>query len=223
MHFAHALLGLAASASAIDVYFHNAGDCSGAAAVCSNINPNFCCTGDSQTVAYRGIPTNWHLNIEGYSGGGCRFTKFQSDVNGANWLCLPVNSRDHYTGTFYWFASRRRAEQANCTGSVKPDTLVLADGVTKYDIVGLEDAKVEKLVSVVFMLSMLAGERCHRAGMEGACQDHELTGLIFQALHCWYWSWGRGHARGLPGPAQVNHKLAAPRTRQISFGVMRPR
>jgi len=159
MHLTAVLLGLAASASAIDVYFHNAGDCSGAAAVCSNINPNFCCTGDSQTVAYRGIPTNWHLNIEGYSGGGCRFTKFQSDVNGANWLCLPVNSRDHYTGTFYWFASRRRAEQANCTGTVKPDTLVLADGVTKYDIVGLEDDRVEKLVSVDLHVALVYESR----------------------------------------------------------------
>jgi hypothetical protein len=58
MHFTHFLLGFVASASAIDVYFHNSGDCSGAASVCTGINPNICCTSNSPTVAYRGVPTN---------------------------------------------------------------------------------------------------------------------------------------------------------------------
>ncbi|KAK4171325.1 hypothetical protein QBC36DRAFT_199582 [Triangularia setosa] len=73
---------------------------------------------------------------------------------------MSVNSRDNYTGSRYAFASRRRAEDtcSSCTESVKPDTLVLADGITKYDIVGLDDVKVEELV------------------------NHELTGLLFHKL-----------------------------------------
>lgn len=35
-------------------------------------------------------------------------------------------------------------EDRNCTGSVKPDTLMLPDGTTKYNIVDLDDAKVEE-------------------------------------------------------------------------------
>lgn len=63
---------------------------------------------------------------------------------------MSVNSRPNYTGTFYWFAGRKRAENTACEGEVKPDTLVLADGTTKYDIVGLDDAKVDELVSTLF-------------------------------------------------------------------------
>ena len=147
MHFTQILLGFFASASAIDIYFHNSGDCSGSASVCTGVNPNICCTGDSPTVAYRGVPTNWHLNAQGFSGGGCGDPKWLGDLNGVDWYCMSVNSRDHYTGSYYWFVSRRRAEETNCTESVKPDTLVLADGTTKYDIVGLDDAKVQELVS----------------------------------------------------------------------------
>ncbi|KAK4126753.1 hypothetical protein N657DRAFT_668789 [Parathielavia appendiculata] len=151
MHFSHVLLGLVASASAIDVYFHGSSDCSGGAAVCTGINPNVCCTGNSVSVAYRGVPTNWHINAQGYSGGGCGSPKWLADINGQTWYCMTPNSRYNYTGSRYWFVSRRRAEDtcdSNCTESVKPDTLVLADGATKYDIVGLDDAKVEELLTI---------------------------------------------------------------------------
>jgi hypothetical protein len=179
MHFSHVLLGLIASASAIDVYFHNSGDCSGAATVCTGINPNVCCTGNSPTVAYRGVPTNWHLNAQGFSGGGCGSVKWSADINGVNWYCMTVNSRPNYTGSYYWFASRRRAEDSTCSESVKPDTLVLADGTTKYDIVGLDDAKVEELVSATYHL---------------ICHDHKLTSLVMQACYCWFRSWSRRDA-----------------------------
>lgn len=158
MHFTQVLLGLVASASAIDVYFHNSGDCSGAAAVCTGINPNFCCTGDSPTLAYRGVPTNWAINAYGFSNGGCGSPKWTSTIRGDSYLCMVVNSRPNYTGTYYTFANRRRAENTECEGSVAPDTLVLADGTTKYDIVGLDQAKVEELVSTLLSYCpLLAG------------------------------------------------------------------
>jgi hypothetical protein len=160
MHFTHVLLGLVASASAIDIYFHGSGDCSGAASVCSGINPNVCCTGNSPTVAYRGVPTNWHLTARGFSGGGCGSPKWTGNIQGANWYCMSANSRPNYSGANYQFASRRRAEDVECTESVKPDTLVLADGVTKYDIAGLDDVKVDELVSSSFFyLAPFAGRR----------------------------------------------------------------
>jgi hypothetical protein len=147
MHVTQVLLGLVASASAVDIYFHGSSDCSGAAAVCRNANPNFCCTGNSPSVAYRGVPTNWHLNAQGFSGGGCSTPKWLADIRGTSYYCMTPNSRDNYSDSYYWFVSRKRAEESTCEGSAKPDTLVLADGVTKYDIVGLDDAKVEELVS----------------------------------------------------------------------------
>ncbi|AEO66350.1 uncharacterized protein THITE_33101 [Thermothielavioides terrestris NRRL 8126] len=127
MHFSHILLGLVTSASAIDVYFWNGGDCSGSATVCTGINPNVCCAGTDNTISFRGIPTNWHITGRGYNNGGCNNLAYQLDNNGQSWICL---------------------ESGNCTETVKPDTLVLADGVTKYDIVGLDDAKLEELLAL---------------------------------------------------------------------------
>ncbi|SPQ25459.1 6e1f6bca-a2ff-4ab8-9397-fa392e43dd32 [Thermothielavioides terrestris] len=148
MHFSHILLGLVTSASAIDVYFWNGGDCSGSATVCTGINPNVCCAGTDNTISFRGIPTNWHITGRGYNNGGCNNLAYQLDNNGQSWICLEVVSRYIYTGASYFFPSRRRAESGNCTETVKPDTLVLADGVTKYDIVGLDDAKLEELLAL---------------------------------------------------------------------------
>ena len=150
MHFSKLLFGLVGSASAIDVYFHSADNCNGAAIVCTGLNPDVCCTGNSPSVAYRGVPTNWHINAQGFSNGGCGSPKWLADLNGQNWVCMVANSRPNYTGSRYWFVSRRRAEgtcSAGCTEQAKPDTLVLEDGVTKYDIAGLDDDKVEELVS----------------------------------------------------------------------------
>lgn len=155
MQITAVLLGLVASVSAIDAYFHSSNDCSGAAAICTNLNPNICCTGDSPTVAYRGVPTNWNINAQGYSNGGCGSPKWLAELRGQNWVCMSVNSRPNYTGTLYWFAGRKRAENSACEGEAKPDTLVLADGTTKYDIVGLDDAKVNELVSDLFHISLI--------------------------------------------------------------------
>lgn len=70
---------------------------------------------------------------------------------------MGVTSRGDYTGAKYFFVGRKReegeieGEDKNCT-SVRPDTLVLADGITKYNIVDLDDAKIEELVSTFFFL-----------------------------------------------------------------------
>ncbi|KAG6362400.1 hypothetical protein INS49_010630 [Diaporthe citri] len=144
MHFTPILLGLVASASAIDIGFHVGWDCSGAASVCTAINPNICCVASlASSARVSWVPVEWNINAQGFGGGGCSWNK------------------DDYTGVYYWFVGRKRGEleeDRNCTGSVKPDTLVLADGTTKYNIVGLDDAKVEELshslaYSALFKLS----------------------------------------------------------------------
>jgi len=153
MHFSHVLLGLVASASAIDVYFHNSNNCSGAATICRGLNPNVCCAATSATVAYRGVPTNWRLDADGFSNGGCTTPKWRTEFKGQTWACMGISSRQDYTGSLYWFVNRKRAEDRTCKETVKPDTLVLADGVTQYDIVGLDDAKVAELVSTISVIS----------------------------------------------------------------------
>ncbi|KAK4042046.1 hypothetical protein C8A01DRAFT_14300 [Parachaetomium inaequale] len=151
MRASHVLLGLVASAAAIDVEFHSGSDCGGGATICTGLEPNACCTGNSPSVAYRYVPREWTLNAEGYSGGGCYTIVWRTEFRGQDYACMGIASREYYSGSYYWFVNRRRAEEAsnrNCTQSVKPDTLLLADGVTKYDIVGLDDAKVEELVAI---------------------------------------------------------------------------
>jgi len=46
-------------------------------------------------------------------------------------------------------------EDRNCTGSVKPDTLMLADGTKKYNIVDLDYAKVKELALLHFILASI--------------------------------------------------------------------
>ncbi|KAK4221055.1 hypothetical protein QBC38DRAFT_540305 [Podospora fimiseda] len=146
------LVAAASSVSAIDVYFHVGWDCSGAATVCYGLNPGVCCTGNSQAVAYRGVPTNWNIDATGYSGGGCSAFNNIKYFRGDHWACMGVVTRYTYTGSRYQFVNLRRGEeiqeQTNCTESVKPDTLLLADGVTKYDLTQLDDAKVAELVAI---------------------------------------------------------------------------
>ncbi len=72
------LLGLAATASAIDGYFHSSGECRGRySLVCSNMNPSQCCgRGHSPfpgndlflSVGLYGIPSAWNIAPHGYYG-----------------------------------------------------------------------------------------------------------------------------------------------------------
>ena len=73
--------------------------------------------------------------------------------------------------------------EGNCTETVKPDTLVLADGVTEYDISGLEDDKVASLVSVPL-----------DSGPSGEKKARCLTSGILLGGHCRDWSRSRGNS-----------------------------
>ncbi|KAI8309096.1 hypothetical protein K4K61_002125 [Colletotrichum sp. SAR11_59] len=112
----------AASISAINIHLHVGSGCGGNAVVCTNINPNTCCSGSGldipPTVGFLGIPTDWKLECMGHSGGNCN-------------------------------TCGRRAESDSCsTGGcanlVKPDTLLLEDG-GKFDLAALEGAHLTEL------------------------------------------------------------------------------
>lgn len=148
MKFLASLACLVASVSAIDLYFHTNNDCGGSnGLVCSNMNPNTCCgtssTTQFQSVALRGIPSGWNLQLRGYTNGNCNQLQTISGNNGNNWICNRSNGF-RYSGVGWNFIGKKRAEdsaaaaiesEADCQ---RPDILVLADG-TEYDISGLSD------------------------------------------------------------------------------------
>ncbi|KAM7194839.1 hypothetical protein V8F33_007037 [Rhypophila sp. PSN 637] len=157
MQLIHVLIGLVGSASAVDLYFHHSGDCSGASSVCSNMNPDRCCGVGRRdiypSVAVRGIPTNWNLNCRGHFGGDCLFIRKSQNSNGANWVCLN-DSQGWYSGIGYGFVNKKRepvpagetgAPQEEC---VKPDLAILADGA-QYNIAGLDEDAYNKFLDIV--------------------------------------------------------------------------
>lgn len=121
---------------------------------CTAINPDVCCGGggiSESSVLISWVPREWTIDAMGFGGGGCTFNKWLAQLRGRTDFCMGPNGRENYTGARYWFVGGRKRdeieENSNCTETVKPDTLILADGTTMYNIVGLDDAKVDELVS----------------------------------------------------------------------------
>ncbi|KAI8175814.1 hypothetical protein K4K54_004980 [Colletotrichum sp. SAR 10_86] len=157
------LLGLAATASAIDIRAHIGSSCAGAYVACVNINPNVCCSFSSSgssgrssisVVAVREtsfsqltkvselmngdqIPSNWRIRAEAYTGGGCSFTGGQYDSNGGTTICLPYTTRGDRTGGKYWFLNRKRADDLSCPAE-QPGA-GKCEAVVKPDVLGLAD------------------------------------------------------------------------------------
>ncbi|KAJ0162424.1 putative secreted protein [Colletotrichum tanaceti] len=152
-------LGLAATASAIDVRAHDGDNCSGGYIGCANINPNVCCTftGAHASIAVAAIPSNWRIRTQAFTGGGCSFFGGERDSNGATYVCLPYTTRGDRTGGKYFFIGRKRADDTSCPAEqpgvgkceavVQADTLGLADG-TEYSIAGLSEDKVQELEAI---------------------------------------------------------------------------
>ncbi|CCF32666.1 hypothetical protein CH063_05006 [Colletotrichum higginsianum] len=164
MYFSSLLfLGLAATASAIDVRGHYGGTCDGAYVGCANINPNVCCvisgsaSSGRTSVSVAAIPGDWRIRTQAYTGGGCSSLAGQLDSNGNTFVCLSYSSRGDRTGGQYWFVGRKRADDNSCPAEqpgggkceavAKPDTLGLADG-TEYNITGLSDEKLQELEKI---------------------------------------------------------------------------
>ena len=162
MLYPQILLGLVATVSAIDSYFHLGENCDGPAIVCTGLNPDVCCTASaSNSVGYRGIPLDWSISTTAFTGGGCTNYGNRGSASGSNFICMPrCCGNAGYSGTKYRFGSKKRSEiegealtgteeeeeeDKPCTSSQKANQLVLVDG-TKYDIVDLDDDNLNQLV-----------------------------------------------------------------------------
>ena len=154
MRFFQALLGLAGTASALDIYFHTGTNCDGASVICQGINPGVCCSvgGITQrSVAYRGIVPTWNIRCRSYQGNGCEILRADSTVKGVNYQCHSFQNNYNYNGARYDFVNSKRAEdtctadEGTCESSQKADTLIMEDG-TKFSILDLEEDPLEELV-----------------------------------------------------------------------------
>ncbi|KAH8840853.1 hypothetical protein MCOR27_003755 [Pyricularia oryzae] len=163
MHFSSLLLGLAATASAIDIRGHALDSCNGSYRACTNINPRVCCIFSESASSGRvsvdvvAIPTNWRISAQSWTGGACRFIGTLGSSGGSRSICLPYTNRGDRTGGHYWFNSLKRsvddscpAEQpggGKCDAGVQPDVIGLADG-TEYSIAGLSADKIEEIEKI---------------------------------------------------------------------------
>ncbi|KAM3065361.1 hypothetical protein ACMFMG_011515 [Clarireedia jacksonii] len=153
MRFISILLGLATAVSAIDIYFHTtAQDCSGDYLLCPNVNPDGCCgiaSGTASSLGFRGIPTNWYLELRGYESGKCRVLKELETAYNTNFMCLDEGS---FTGAEYSFRSDNSTKRAvvpaarseDCT---PPEFLILANG-KKYSLAGMSNSQIEELTAL---------------------------------------------------------------------------
>ncbi|KAK4220775.1 hypothetical protein QBC38DRAFT_378342 [Podospora fimiseda] len=150
MKFFAVLTSLVATASAIDLYLHTDNNCGGSNALrCNGINPNTCCGVGAngspyQSVAARGIPTIWNVQLRGYRGGNCNILETISGNGGGTFICNRSNNF-RYTGAGYNFVGRKRAaDTAVGEECQRPNALVLADG-SEYDLTDLSDEEFKTL------------------------------------------------------------------------------
>ncbi|KAK3313363.1 hypothetical protein B0H66DRAFT_629129 [Apodospora peruviana] len=153
-------LGLAATASAVDLYLYTGNCFNSAGIVCTNINPNTCCGGSNVNifpqVGFRAIPATWNLECRGHAGGFCNQIRQVQRASGGRDLCLGSGP---FSGSGYGFTSKKKRfaqpteegcaaeDVGGCTASQKPDLLFLADG-TQYKISDLDDADIDGLVKL---------------------------------------------------------------------------
>ncbi|KAF5023279.1 hypothetical protein F66182_4660 [Fusarium sp. NRRL 66182] len=144
------LASLVATVSAVDCYLHTNNNCGGASLRCNGINPNTCCGVDGsspyQSVAIRGIPLGWNLQLRGYANGRCSTLQTISGNNGNDWICNRSNGF-RYTGCGYNFVGRKRDDPVSKSECTRPNVLELADG-TEYDLTSLDQDDFYKLIEL---------------------------------------------------------------------------
>lgn len=191
MLFPQVLLGLAATAAAIDIRYHFTNNCGGNFVECVNINPDRCCAASAVSLGFVAIPSNWRIRCRGWRGGNCGGNPDATAYSaGSTSVCIQ-SSGFLYNSANYNFVNRRRAAAAaatlgeveegggqcsssggegaeeegaaavevgrKCTSVQKPDALVLADG-TRYSLVGLEGAPLDKLLGLASNGTVSAAE-----------------------------------------------------------------
>lgn len=162
MHFSHIFLGLAATASAIDVYGYRSNEqCKGGDyIVYRNANPNDCVISASgnvyRSIQIRAIPNTWNVRGQAFVGGQCSNVRFRVDSNGNENICLGGNN---YSGGNYVFASKKLSEGSTeqaclagngCGSTARAGLLVFEDG-SVYDLTALPDSLYYELVRATYI------------------------------------------------------------------------
>ncbi|KAG4434242.1 hypothetical protein IFR05_010284 [Cadophora sp. M221] len=118
----------------------------------TRLNPSFtftCCgvpTGSVPSLGFRGIPTNWFLQVRGHEGGGCRLMKTIETVSFTNFKCLGSGP---YTGDGYGFLSERTVRGTEGVETVAAEKCALPDFLVLEDGSGLGEEKIVETLAVV--------------------------------------------------------------------------
>lgn len=158
MYLLQTLIALATTASAIDITFYSGGGCSGISINCPAINPDVCCSIESfpvalNSIAYRFVPTNWHIESRGYDQPRCANQRLRGSIQGTDYACYTQGGWS-WKGAGYGFINKKRdsgaqnddtVDSQSCKSSQQPTVLTLLDGV-KYDIAELAKESLDELV-----------------------------------------------------------------------------
>lgn len=159
------LLGGAAFAQAVDVFFHTEAGCNTGAAVlgCTDLAKDTCCTFTNpegelfNSVLYTGLPTNGDVNAMIFDGDNCTGDQWFPVGNllpKAESYCVEAPYPAKGTSYAVYESGKRevgvyevkRSEVADCVEKREADTLVLRDG-TRFNISSLEKKDLRELVS----------------------------------------------------------------------------
>ncbi|KAI8302258.1 hypothetical protein K4K59_000596 [Colletotrichum sp. SAR11_240] len=167
-----AILGFAIGlASAVDIHYYvNANSCSGARTSCTNIGSNVCCLRslNGGTPARSILFTmDRRISVRGYggaAGSGC--ANLVVAQNGNPNHCMSRADGGTFTGAQWGEPTLRKrapevdqcpAGEGKCNETVRPDTVMIADG-TEYDVQGLDEAKYDELVRFKFCVEAALSE-----------------------------------------------------------------
>ena len=160
---AYLLLGLAATAAAIDIRFHygdDQGKCEAAYTACVGSSARNCCVYGgtyASTASVVAVPSAWTITANGYRGRGCEVQQFQGIGRGKD-VCLG-HVGPSYSGAFYYFGGKKRDEDQKCEGEQRVNQLGLEDG-TIYDIVGLSDNEIDEMVCFTLLIGISHQTQC---------------------------------------------------------------
>lgn len=149
MWFPKIILGLFATASALDIHLFLGRGCTDniTHVICEDASPGRCCSGSPvqifPSIGFFGIVESWSLQCRGFADTCGRLMESQT-ASGVNFKCLEGGP---FASTSYIFNGKKRADGSDesCTEYQKPNTLVLGDG-SKYNITDMEDAPLTELV-----------------------------------------------------------------------------
>lgn len=106
---------------------------------------------------------NWRFEARAYQGQNCQTQVQNQRVLGQNFVCLSAGSGTIGSAGYGFWSRQAQIEAETCTEnneatgqkcieSGTANSLVLADGVTTYSIVGVPEATVLELVRVLFLV-----------------------------------------------------------------------